>query len=174
MPLGSVGRCRPKSRRTTTTARPVERCGATNSIRKSDQRSPVFRIRRVLAKQVIKFLRTTQGIRRADDHVTVGGIHVDEVSDPTPSVHATIATEIAGSGAVTFVWIIVSKKMQIPIFRKLFWQAARRADSRANRTAGTRRATKIAMMEITTKSSIRVKPLRVRRSIDISFLNLSI
>jgi len=41
---------------------------------------------------------------------------------------------------------------------RLFWQLARRADSRARANAGSRIAARIPMIAITTSSSISVKP----------------
>jgi hypothetical protein len=42
---------------------------------------------------------------------------------------------------------------------RLFWQLARRADSRARANAGSRIAARMPMIAITTNNSISVKPL---------------
>src|SRR6478672_8269684 len=50
--------------------------------------------------------------------------------------------------------------MPNPICFKLLWQLARRAFSRALANTGNRIAARMAIMAMTTKSSIRVKPAR--------------
>src|SRR5438034_968982 len=50
--------------------------------------------------------------------------------------------------------------MAVPSCLRLFWQVARLAASRTFWTAGTKRAMRMAMMAITTKSSMRVKARR--------------
>lgn len=54
----------------------------------------------------------------------------------------------------------------MPIWRRLFWHADSRADSRAAYTAGRSSPTSVPMMAMTTSSSTKVKPRRPRITLD--------
>jgi hypothetical protein len=57
----------------------------------------------------------------------------------------------------------------MPHCLRLFWQLARRADSRARASAGNRSEAKMPMMAITTSNSTNVNPLRL---IELSSITL--
>ena len=59
--------------------------------------------------------------------------------------------------------------MPMPIWRRLFWQLALRAASRAICTAGSNSAARMAMIEITTNNSINVNPFFVLMGLRISW-----
>ncbi len=70
-----------------------------NAGAQASKRGTVFVVGRVFTVQVVQLFRTLQRVGRVQRLVHVGIANVDQVGNPAVGVHASVATEIAGTAA---------------------------------------------------------------------------